>query len=112
MFFALAFLAIAIYSGTVLTFLFDRTMPFPARLCMGTVTGLAIASMTGYLLACGLGLGAACMWVTTAVLLLPSFPLLWPDFRNDVAGLWSRAMRAAAKTFQHPSRRQIAFITF
>ena len=112
MFVALCFLAIAICSGTVLTFLFDRTVPFPARLCTGTIIGLAIASMTGYLLACGLGLGAACMWITVAILLSPALLLVRPDFRSNVAAVFKQAMRTAAKTFQLPSRKQIAFISF
>ena len=112
MFFALAFLAIAICSGTVLTFLFDRTMPFPARLCMGTVIGLAIASMSGYLLACVVGLGASCIWITVAVLLLPLILLLQIDFRSSVAAICKQAMSTAKKTFQRPSRKQIAFIGF
>lgn len=112
MFVALCFLAIAICSGTVLTFLFDRTMPLPARLCMGTIIGLTIASMSGYLLACGLGLGAACMWITVAILLLPSVLLIRPDFRSSIAALCQQAMSAAGKTFRRPSRKQIAFIGF
>src|SRR6185312_13020902 len=99
MFFALCFLVIAICSGTVLTFLFDRTMPFPARLCMGTVIGLAIASMAGYLLACGLGLGAACMWITVALLLAPAAVLLRSDLRSSITAVCKQAMHTAGKTF-------------
>src|SRR6185437_13694796 len=76
------------------------------------VIGMAIASMSGYLLACGLGLGAACMWITVAVLLLPLILLLRTDFRSSVGTICKQAMNAAGKTFQHPSRKQIVFIGF
>jgi hypothetical protein len=87
-------------------------MPFPARLCMGTMIGLTIASMSGYLLACAVGLGAACMWITVAVLLLPLAFLLRTDFRSTITAVCKQAMRNAGKTFQRPSRKQIAFIGF
>jgi len=107
---ALFFLALAIGSGTLLTFLFDKTIPFPARMCMGAAIGTAIASMTGYLLACALGLGAACLWVSAAVLLLPLLTLLKHNFRSQIRNDCSRAALAAGAVFKHPTRKQLAVI--
>ena len=109
---ALFFFALAIASGTLLTFLFDQSAPFTARLCMGGAIGLAITSMAGYLLACALGLGAACLWLCTGILLLPFLLLLNRDFRNRVANECARTMRALAAAFKHPTRRQIGMIVF
>ena len=51
-------LLIAVMGGTLLTFLYDGTAPFPARLAMGVSTGLALMATVGFLFALRLGLGA------------------------------------------------------
>src|SRR6267154_65565 len=71
MFFACFLLIIAIIGGTLLTFLFDRTAPRGARLCMGAAIGLALMATVGFLLALVLGLGAASIIFTSVILLLP-----------------------------------------
>ncbi|HEX5434132.1 MAG TPA: hypothetical protein VFY05_07835 [Candidatus Angelobacter sp.] len=96
----------------MLTFWFDRSAAFPARLCMGTVIGLAIASMAGYLLACEFGLGAACMWTTVLVLLLPGLLLLQPEFRRQTGDAYTRALHTMAASLGKPSRSTLGFIVF
>ncbi|HEV7521768.1 MAG TPA: hypothetical protein VGP89_11770 [Candidatus Angelobacter sp.] len=71
MFLACFLLIIAIIGGTLLTFLFDRTAPRGARLCMGAAIGLALMATVGFLLALVLGLGAASIILTSVILLLP-----------------------------------------
>jgi len=105
MFLAVLFIILAICSGTLLTFWFDRSAPFPARLCMGAVIGVAIASMAGYLLACQLGLGAACMWITVLVLLLPGILLTRAEFRRQAGDTCARAIRAMTTAIRRPSRK-------
>ena len=71
MFAACLLLIIAIASGTLLTFLFDRSAPRVARLCMGASIGLALLATIGFLLALCFGLGAATILLSAAILLLP-----------------------------------------
>jgi hypothetical protein len=111
MFFACLLVAIAIFSGTLLTFVFEARAPFAARLCMGTIIGLAFAAMIGYLLACVLGLGATCLLLTTAALVLPALLLIKTEFRR-IAEATTAALQSASKALSHPDRKQAAFIIF
>jgi hypothetical protein len=81
MFVACLLLIIAITGGTLLTFLFDRSTPRAARLCMGASIGLALMSTLGFLLALVFGLGATTIILTTLLLLLPGLLLLNGDYR-------------------------------
>jgi hypothetical protein len=74
-------LMVAVLGGTLLTFLFDRTAPRAARLCMGAAIGLALMATIGFLLALCLGLGAATLILSAIVLLLPLLLLLNDDRR-------------------------------
>jgi hypothetical protein len=76
MFFACLLLIVAIIGGTVLTFLFDRTAPRIARVCMGASIGMALMATIGFLLALALGLGAATIILTSVILLLPTLLLV------------------------------------
>ncbi len=105
-------LLIAIVSGTLLTFLYDRNVPFPARLCMGAATGLALMAAIGFLFALWLGLGAACITLTTAVMALPSLLLLRKPFRETAVGEFSSAARAASDALRHPSALTIGYAIF
>src|SRR6185312_10131944 len=109
---ACLFIIVVLVSGTLLTFLFDPNAPFPARLCMGVMIGMAIGSMAGYLLACWLGLGAASLWLSTAILLLPVLLLLRPGYKRQIAGEMARARQSAAVILRKPGRRQLACIIF
>jgi len=71
MFAACLLLAIAILGGTLLTFLFDRSAPRGARLCMGACIGMALMATVGFLLALVLGMGAATLLLSSLILLLP-----------------------------------------
>jgi len=109
---ACLFLIAVVIGGTLLTFLFDRSAPFPARLCTGGMIGMAVASLAGYLLACLLGLGPACLWLSTAILLLPALLLLRSDFKRQVASEIARARQSAVATLRKPGRKHIACIIF
>jgi hypothetical protein len=71
----------AILGGTLLTFLFDRSAPRAARLCMGASIGLALMATVGFLLALCFGLGAVTIILSAIALLLP-FLLLINDERR------------------------------
>jgi hypothetical protein len=105
-------LLIAVVSGTLLTFLYDRTAPFAARLCMGASTGLALVATIGFLFALWLGLDAACIGLTTAVILLPILLLARKPFRELVSGEIKLAARAASHALRHPNARTIVYLIF
>jgi hypothetical protein len=105
-------LLIAVLSGTLLTFLYDRPAPFAARLCMGASTGLVLLAAIGFLFALMLGLGAACIGLTTAVMLLPLLLLVRKPFREWVAREIRLAARTVAKALRHPGSYTIACLVF
>ncbi len=76
MFPACFLLITAIIGGTLLTFLFDRSAPRAARLCMGASIGLALMATVGFLLALCFGLTAITIALSAAVLLLPALLLI------------------------------------
>jgi hypothetical protein len=69
-------LIVATLGGTLLTFLFDRTAPRAARLCMGAPIGLALMATVGFLMALCFGLGAVTIILSAVALLLPLLLLL------------------------------------
>jgi hypothetical protein len=105
-------LVIATVSGALLTFLYDRAAPLPARLCMGASTGLALMTAIGFLLALWLGMGAACIGLTAAVMLLPLLLLLRQTYRELVAGEIRPAATTAAEALRHPNSRTMAYVLF
>jgi hypothetical protein len=66
----------AVLGGTLLTFLFDRTAPRAARLCMGAPIGLALMATAGFLLALCFGLVAVTIILSAIALLLPLLLLI------------------------------------
>ncbi|HEY1938232.1 MAG TPA: hypothetical protein VGJ33_09890 [Candidatus Angelobacter sp.] len=84
MFFACLLLFIAIIGGTLLTFLFDRSAPRAARLCMGACIGMAVMAFVGYLLSLLLGLGPATLILTGLILLLPALLFLDKGHRTTI----------------------------
>src|SRR5215831_5669937 len=78
---AILLLICAITGGSLLTFLFDRSTPRAARLCMGACIGLALMATAGFLLALVFGLGATTIILTALLLLSPGLLLLNGDYR-------------------------------
>jgi hypothetical protein len=84
----------AIAGGTLLTFLFDRTAPRAARLCMGTSIGLALMATVGFILALCFGLGTLTLALSGMVMLLPL--LLFID--SDRRALVLSSLRASSSS--------------
>ncbi|HEV8494074.1 MAG TPA: hypothetical protein VGR76_17470, partial [Candidatus Angelobacter sp.] len=78
---AILLLICAITGGTLLTFLFDRSTPRAARLCMGACIGLALMATIGFLLALVFDLGAITIILSALLLLLPWLLLLNDGYR-------------------------------
>jgi hypothetical protein len=99
-------------SGTLLSFIYDRTAPWAARLCMGASTGMVLMAATGYLLALWLGLGPASVRLTAAMMLSPILLLLCKPFRETVAGGVSVTSEAKDSGNLHPNVRRIVYLAF
>src|ERR1043166_3251149 len=78
---AILLLICAITGGTLLTFLFDRSTPRGACLCMGACIGLALMATIGFLLALVFGLGTITIILTALLLLIPWLLLLIAELR-------------------------------
>jgi hypothetical protein len=109
MFAACLLLIIAILGGTLLTFLFDRSAPRGARLCMGACIGMALMATVGFLLALVLGLDGATIIILSAVLLLlPLLLLLNRERRNMILN----ALRSSASAGRKSSIASIGYLAF
>jgi hypothetical protein len=108
MFAACLLLAIAIFGGTLLTFLFDRNAPRGARLCMGACIGMVLMATVGFLLALVLGLGAASITLSAVILLLPGLLLVNPERRAVIQS----AMRSPTSSAQRSSTAGIGYLAF
>jgi hypothetical protein len=109
---ACALLAIATVSGSLLTFLYDRSAPFPARLCMGATTGMVLFASLGFLFALWLGFGAASICLALLVILLPSLLLLGKNFRERAVGQTREALQLGLRAARRPTRATIAYVLF
>lgn len=108
MFVACLLLAIAILGGTLLTFLFDRSAPRGARLCMGACIGMALMATVGFLLALMLGLGASTIILSAVLLLLPLLLLLNRERRSVILS----ALRSPASAGRKSSIAGIGYLAF
>src|SRR6478736_2035106 len=108
MFAASLLLAIAILGGTLLTFLFDRSAPRGARLCMGACIGMALMATVGFLLASVLGLGAATIILSAVLLLLPVLLLLNRERRALILYL----LRPSPSSARESSTGGIGYLAF
>jgi len=108
MFAACFLLIIAILGGTLLTFLFDRSAPRGARLCMGASIGMALMATVGFLLALVLGLGAATLILSAVLLLLPLLLLVNRERRTLIVN----ALRSPASASQRSSVAGIGYLAF
>src|SRR5262250_3313632 len=82
MFAASFLLLLATLSGTVLSFVYDRTAPPLARICIGAGTGLPIFAMSGYVFALLMGMGVASITLAVAVTIAPLLLLMQEDTRT------------------------------
>jgi len=101
MFLACVLLTIAIFGGTLLTFIFEGTAPLSARLCMGACIGLALMAWAGFLFSLALGMSAGSLALATVVTALPAFLLIKPDFCEMSAlsvRVANRTMRSALRS--------------
>jgi len=101
-------LVIAIFGGTLLTFLFDRNAPRGARLCMGASIGMALMATVGFVLALLLGLDMGAIILSAFILLLPGLLLVNRERRDMILN----ALRSPNSAAQKSSLAGIGYLAF
>ncbi|MBZ5533490.1 MAG: hypothetical protein LAO20_18835 [Acidobacteriia bacterium] len=105
-------LIIAVASGTLLTFLYDRTAPLPARVCMGAATGVALLAMEGFLLALLLGLNGTSVAIAAGAQLLPALLLVRPAYRELVRSAITTTSQSAREAFRQRPYATQGYVLF
>src|SRR5215813_167166 len=90
-------LANAAIGGTMLTFLFDYNAPRAARLCMGACLGMALLAGLGFVFALWMGLNAASIATSAALMLSPLLLLINTTFRSRVVSQFWTSRRSSRK---------------
>jgi hypothetical protein len=112
MFVACVLIVIAIFSGTLLTFLFDRTAQLSPRLCMGACIGLAILAWAGFLFSLAFGLAAASLSLSVIVTVSPALLLVRADFRTMSANSVRSANQRVGAALRLRDRATIVSFVF
>jgi hypothetical protein len=105
-------LIIAVASGALLTFLYDRTAPLPARVCMGAATGLALLAMEGFLLALLLGLNGTSVAIAACAQLLPLLLLVRRVYRELIRSAITTASQSARAAFRQRPYTAQGYVLF
>ncbi|HEY6274483.1 MAG TPA: hypothetical protein VIX19_21060 [Terriglobales bacterium] len=105
-------LAIAVLSGMLLTLLYDSTATLPARLAMGTATGLPILAAVGFLFTLWLGPGPFALGLSAMVMLLPCLLLVHRPYRTQVSNQHTQAARALSQAFARPTPMALTVLAF
>ena len=108
----LALSLLAILSGTVLTYLYDRQAFFAARLCAGACTGYASLALIGFFLASFLGLGPLTLLLAGVAIASPILLLLKPTYRAQWRGEVTAAARALWNAARRPTRNAVIYFIF
>lgn len=112
MFVACVLLILAALSGVLLTFLFDRSAPLSARLCMGACIGLAILAWTGFLFSLAFGLTPASLALSAILTLSPALLLIRQPFRAMIGDHLVASRTKITSALRSRDRATIASILF
>ncbi len=101
-------LLLAVLSGMLLTFWFDHSAAVAARVAMGACIGLSLLAAAGFVFAEFLGMTAAAVALSAAVLLTPGLLLASTDYRGRVRN----ALRSSRRSLRRPTRSTLAYLAF
>ncbi|HEY1402848.1 MAG TPA: hypothetical protein VGB05_01840, partial [Pyrinomonadaceae bacterium] len=93
---------VAITSGSLVTYLYDRDAHFLARLSAGACTGLAALGLVGFIFASFLGLTPASLIISAAVVAAPLALLSKSEWRERVRFDAGAAWRDVAGAITRP----------
>ncbi|MGI9036900.1 MAG: hypothetical protein ACR2GD_12805 [Pyrinomonadaceae bacterium] len=85
MFVALLALSLTIFSGTILTYFYEREDSLLVRLCAGNIVGAILFGLIALLAACAFGFSAATISISLLITLLPAFLLIQKRTREKFA---------------------------
>jgi hypothetical protein len=107
---SLALSIIAIASGTLLTYTWDKDAPLASRLCTGTCVGFALLGLIGFILALLIGLTGTTLVLTALLMATPALLLRNPQVRTQIDKDFKIATIAISRATTRPDRW--AFIYF
>jgi hypothetical protein len=109
---SLALSLLAIASGTLLTYTYDEDAPLASRLCSGACIGFAGMALVGFILALALGLNAATLGITTALLATPLLLLTNSLTRDRLNADIDQALKAINRASTKPDRWAFIYFLF
>src|SRR6266403_4664609 len=109
---SLALSLIAIASGALLTYTWDRDAPLASRLCPGTCIGFALLGLVGLAFALLIGLTNATLIVTALALATPALLLRNPRIRTQIDQDLDQATRAISRATTRPDRWAFIYFVF
>ena len=99
-------------SGTIATYLYDKGASFATRVCTGACIGIAALGLLGFVFASFLGLTAASITITAAVLTLPLLILKDKTRRKIVRGDWKATSQSLKRNLVKPTGRNVGYALF
>src|SRR6266571_2870328 len=109
---SLALSLLAIASGTLLTYTYDKDAPLASRLCSGAGIGFACMALVGFVLALAFGLNAATLGITAALLASPFLLLTNSLTRNRINADIDRVLREISRASSKPDRWTFIYFLF
>ncbi|HEX8635226.1 MAG TPA: hypothetical protein VF703_13850 [Pyrinomonadaceae bacterium] len=103
---------VAIMSGALVTYLYDRDAHFLARLAAGACTGLAALGLVGFVFASFLGLTPASLIISAAIVAAPLALLAKSDWRERVRFDAARAWRDVTDVVTRPQAATTGALIF
>ncbi|MDQ3253950.1 MAG: hypothetical protein M3R15_08605, partial [Acidobacteriota bacterium] len=111
--FALALALVAIISGTLATYFYDREASLAARTCAGTCTGFAALGLSGFMIASFIELTPVALLLTAVLVAVPSLVLLWSrERRAEVLGGIDDTVRDVRRALVNPDARTVGVVLF
>ncbi|MBA3714687.1 MAG: hypothetical protein H0W76_19890 [Pyrinomonadaceae bacterium] len=111
--FALALALVAIISGTLATYFYDREASLAARTCAGTCTGFAALGLIGFIIASLIGLTPVALWLAAVLVAAPSLVLLWNrEQRAEVLGGIDITVRDVRRALLDPDAYTVGVVLF
>ncbi len=110
---SLALVLLATASGTVVSYLYDESVAFAARLCAGACIGIAALGLIGFVFASFIGLTALAILFTALVIVLLALLVLRDPGRSAIIRQDLRGtLRAIRQGYLNPSRLPLGYIVF
>ncbi|HVF57016.1 MAG TPA: hypothetical protein VM934_12755 [Pyrinomonadaceae bacterium] len=110
--FALLLALVAVASGTLATYLYDRDATFPARLCTGVCTGLAALGLVGFVVASWVGLTPLSLVVSGALVSSPLLLLSRREWRVRVRADVAKTSGVVRQAVSRPGRGATGTLIF